>query len=52
MFVELQSYENQNKALQKEKHVITENRKLLLKQKQKITGIKKITYIQILSNNL
>ena len=35
MFIELQSYENKEYvALQKEKHVITKNRTLLLKQKQ------------------
>ena len=34
MFVELQSYENKEYiALQKEKHVITKNRTLLLKEK-------------------
>ena len=34
MFVELQSYKNKESiALRKEKHVITKNRTLLLKQK-------------------
>ena len=36
MFVELQSYENKEYiALQKENHIVTKNRTLILKQKKK-----------------